>query len=128
MNTLQTRWSKEQPAVYDKENRIVRMYIAKAQGGEEGKEDGYQYTEVQIDKVIDYSHIKSQLIEAAYPQKDEFGAVINAVHDILSAVNDASSFADFKKSLATADIEAFNAFCQHRDACSVAAKEVLKYY
>lgn len=128
MNKLQKRWAKEEPEVYDKENRLVRMYIGKALGGEDNTEDGYSYCEVQIDKVMDYAHIKSQLIEAAYTKKDEFGVLANAVDDMLTAISSASSFANLKSQMDTADIEEFKAFCTYRDVCAAAAKKVLEYY
>ncbi len=47
---------------------------------DEEEKDGYSYIPVEIDRQIDYGHIKSQLIEAGFAQKDEFGLLMNAMN------------------------------------------------
>lgn len=132
MNTgkLQRRWSAEQPPVYDKETRIVSLDITmEKRTDEEGSEqDGYSYIPVEIDRQIDYGHIKSQLIEAGFAQKDEFGLLMNAVEDIVSAAGDAKTFADFAKKIDTEDIRAFQSFAEFRAECAEAAKKVMEQY
>lgn len=132
MNTgkLQRRWSAEKPAVYDKETRIVCLdIIAEKQSDEEGNEtDGYSYIPVELDRQVDYGHIKSQLIEAGFAQKDEFGLLMNAVGDILTAANKADSWDDFKKALDTGDIKAFGDFTEFRAMCAKTAKEIMEQY
>lgn len=127
---LQRRWSPTRPNVYDKETRIVCLdIVAENQKDEEGNEQsGFSFIQVEIDKQADYGHIKSQLIEAGFPQKDEFGLLMNAVNDILSAASEATSWAKFKEALDTADLKKFGDFCTFRAMCAEAAKEVMNQY
>lgn len=132
MNTgnLQRRWQENKPAVYDKETRIVCLDIkAETQTNEDGHEvAGYSFIPVEIDRQIDYGHIKSQLIEAGFAQKDEFGLLMNAVNGILTAVRSSDSWKDFKQNLDMEDVNAFVEFCEFRKMCADAAKEVMNQY
>lgn len=132
MNTgnLQRRWQENKPAVYDKETRIVCLDIkAETQTNEDGHEvAGYSFIPVEIDRQIDYGHIKSQLIEAGFAQKDEFGLLMNAVNGILTAVISSDSWKDFKQNLDMEDVNAFVEFCEFRKMCADAAKEVMNQY
>ena len=132
MNTgnLQRRWSAEMPQVYNKETRLVCIDIrAEKQKDMDGNEvDGYSYIQVEIDRQIDYGHIKSQLIESGFAQKDEFGLLMNAVNGILTAVSSSDSWKDFKQNLDTEDVNAFVEFCEFRKMCADAAKEVMNQY
>ena len=127
---LQRRWSAERPQVYDKETRIVCLDIREqVQVDEEGSErNGFSFLPVEIDHQIDYGHIKSQLIEAGFAQKDEFGLLMNAVDSILTAASGASSWSKFKEALDTEDVLAFSEFCAFRSECSAAAREVMSNY
>ena len=130
---LQRRWQEVKPQVYDKETRIVCLDIRKENQtvtdgeGTEVKE-GYSYIPVEIDSQIDYGHIKSQLIEAGFAQKDEFGLLMNAVDKILIAIMGNSSISTIKESLNTEDVNDFVEFCEFRKMCADAAKEVMKAY
>lgn len=128
--TLYRRFSETQPTAYDKNTRIVCLDIkADTRKDEDGNDiTGYSYLSVEIDSLIDYGHIKSQLIEAAFAQKDEFGLLMNAVENIISAVNQSDSWAQFKNSLNTEDIQKFIDFCQFREICADAAKTVIETY
>ena len=128
--TLQRRWQEEKPAIYDKPTRTVCLdIIAENRTDEEGnKQQGWSYIPVQIDRHIDYGHIKSQLIESGFAQKDEFGLVMNAVENIIYAITHASSFEDFRRNADIEEIRAFTAFCEFRKMCADAAKEVLAAY
>lgn len=132
MNTgnLQRRWQENKPAVYDKETRIVCLDIKEEkQMDESGTDvDGFSFIPVEIDRQIDYGHIKSQLIESGFAQKDEFGLLMNAVNGILTAVRSSDSWKDFKQKLDTEDVNAFVEFCEFRKMCAEAAKEVMKAY
>lgn len=132
MNTgnLQRRWQEKEPAVYDKETRIVCLDIkAEAHTIEDGHEvAGFSFIPVEIDSQIDYGHIKSQLIEAGFAQKDEFGLLMNAVDDILKAITDNSTISSIKEALNTDDVNVFVEFCEFRKMCAEAAKEVMKFY
>jgi len=123
MNTgnLQRRWAEEKPAVYDKETRTVCLDIVKesrteTDGEEETTKDGYSYIPVEIDTQFDYGHIKSQLIEAGFAQKDEFGLLMNAVECLINGDTDSE------------DITAFKDFCDFRRMCAEAAKTVMENY
>lgn len=128
--TLQRRWQEQKPAIYDKPTRTVCLdIVAETRTDEDGnKKQGWSYIPVQIDRHIDYGHIKSQLIESGFAQKDEFGLLMNAVENIIDAIVTSSSFEDFKKNTKTADIRAFVWFCDFRKMCADAAKEVLAAY
>ena len=128
--TLQRRWQEQKPAIYDKPTRTVCLdIVAETQTDEDGnKKQGWSFIPVQIDRHIDYGHIKSQLIESGFAQKDEFGLLMNAVENIIDAFAYSSSFEEFKEIADTADIRAFVAFCEFRRMCADAAKEVLAAY
>ena len=130
---LQRRWQENEPQVYNKETRIVCLDIKKesqtiTEGEETVAEEGYSYIPVEIDSQIDYGHIKSQLIEAGFAQKDEFGLLMNAVDDILKAITDNSTISSIKEALNTEDVNAFVEFCEFRKMCADAAKEVMEFY
>lgn len=134
---LNRRWQETKPETYDKENRIVRMDIiaerrpdmrTDTNSSKQTMIDGWSYIEVHIDEQIDYGHIKSQLIEAGFAQKDEFGLLMNAVDDILKAITDNSTISSIKAALNTEDVNAFSEFCEFRNMCAEAAKEVMKHY
>lgn len=135
---LQRRWQEKKPEVYDKENRVVRMDIKEekryelstdASSGEQTMVDGWSYIEVQIDTMIDYGHIKSQLIESGFAQKDEFGLLMNAVDSIIKSAKSSDTWEAFKDGLAgDIDAQTFIEFCEFRSMCAQAAKEVMKSY
>lgn len=130
IGNLQRRWSATRPQVYDKETRIVCLDIVQeSQNDENGDEQlGYSYIPVEIDHQFDYGHVKSQLIEAGFAQKDEFGLLMNAVDKILIAIMGNSSISTIKEALNTEDVNAFVEFCEFRKMCADAAKEVMKFY
>ena len=130
---LQRRWQEQKPQVYDKETRIVCLDILKenqtvTEGEETVVKEGFSFIPVEIDSQIDYGHIKSQLIEAGFAQKDEFGLLMNAVDKILIAIMGNSSISTIKEALNTEDVNAFVEFCEFRKMCADAAKEVMEFY
>ena len=131
---LQRRWQETKPEVYDKETRIVCLDIRKenqtiTEGEETEVKEGYSYIPVEIDSQIDYGHIKSQLIEAGFAQKDEFGLLMNAVDSIIKSAKSADTWKAFKDGLASGnDVQTFVEFCEFRKMCADAAKEVMKFY
>ena len=130
---LQRRWQENKPQVYNKETRIVCLDIRKenqtiTEGEESVVKEGFSFIPVEIDSQIDYGHIKSQLIEAGFAQKDEFGLLMNAVDKILIAIIGNSSISTIKEALNTEDVNAFVEFCEFRKMCADAAKEVMKAY
>ena len=98
------------------------------EGEETVVKDGFSFIPVEIDTQIDYGHIKSQLIEAGFAQKDEFGLLMNAVDKILIAIMGNSSISTIKEALNTEDVNAIAEFCEVRNMCAEAAKEVMKAY
>ena len=131
---LQRRWQEEKPALFDKETRIVCLDIKKevktiiVDEYVEEKE-GYSFIPVEIDTNIDYGHIKSQLIEAGFAQKDEFGLLMNAVDSIIKSAKSADTWETFKDGLAgDNDVQTFIEFCEFRNMCADAAREVMKAY
>lgn len=127
---LQRRWQVTQPAVYDKETRIVCLDITpEVQKDAYGNDqNGYSFIPVEIDRQIDYGHIKSQLIEAGFAQKDEFGLLMNTVDKLIEAIAVASSWAKFKEALDNDVIRKFGEFCAFRNMCAEAAHEVMTHY
>ena len=131
---LQRRWQENKPQVYDKETRIVCLDIVKesqtiTEGEETEVKEGYSYIPVEIDTQIDYGHIKSQLIEAGFAQKDEFGLLMNAVDSIIKSAKSADTWKAFKEGLdGDNDTQTFVEFCEFRSMCADAAKEVMKFY
>ena len=131
---LQRRWQETKPQVYDKETRIVCLDIEKenqtvTEGEESVVKDGFSFIPVEIDTQIDYGHIKSQLIEAGFAQKDEFGLLMNAVDSIIKSAKSADTWKAFKEGLAGEnDAQTFVEFCEFRSMCAEAAKEVMKFY
>ena len=127
---LQRRWSVQQPQVYDKETRIVCLDITpEVQKDADGNDqNGYSFIPVEIDSQIDYGHIKSQLIEAGFAQKDEFGLLMNTVDSIIECAAGASSWAKFKEALDNETILKFSEFCAFRNMCAEAAHEVMTHY
>ena len=132
---LQRRWASERPVLFDKETRTVNLLIeeesitkqAEGEGEKAENLSGYGYYPVQIDCTMDYGHIKSQLIEAAYAPKDEFGLVMNAVDGILNALSK-STIKDIQSALLETDIVDFKTFCAYRAVCADAAKLVMEEY
>ena len=132
---LQRRWASERPVLFDKETRTVNLLIeeesitkqAEGEGEEVENLSGYGYYPVQIDCTMDYGHIKSQLIEAAYAPKDEFGLVMNAVDGILNALSK-STIKDIQSALLETDVVDFKTFCAYRAVCADAAKLVMEEY
>lgn len=147
IGNLQERWTEEEPLLFDKVTRTVNLFITEcsreqpadgdSDGDSDGNEDsdkaevvtvqGYSFFPVQIDSIIDYGHIKSQLIEAAYAQKDEFGLVMNAVAGVLEALRKGSK-AEMYEALSTEDIQRFTSFVEYRNVCAQAAKAVIAAY
>ena len=131
---LQRRWQETKPQIYDKETRIVCLDIVEenqtiTEGEETVVKEGFSFIPVEIDSQIDYGHIKSQLIEAGFAQKDEFGLLMNAVDSIIKSAKSADTWKAFKESLdCDNDTQTFVEFCEFRYICAEAAKEVMKAY
>lgn len=133
MNTghLQRRFSTNRPEVFDKETRIVCLDIQESVVNDENgqEQQGFSFIPVEIDHQMDYGHIKSQLIESGFAQKDEFGLLMNAVDSIIKSAKSADTWKAFKDGLTSGnDVQTFVEFCEFRKMCADAAKEVMKFY
>ena len=117
---LRRKFTTEQPAVFVRETREVNIdYQASKHADNEGGEvEGFEGFTVQIDpNISDYGHVKSQLVEAAYSPKDEFGLLFNAFGALEAKV----SGDDFDRS-ALDEFAEVNAW---REMCATAAKAVI---
>ncbi|MBR1428593.1 MAG: hypothetical protein IJ582_06110 [Prevotella sp.] len=114
------------PLAYEKETRTVNFGFEQVQvmNAEADTEmTVYEGYAVQIDGILDYGHIKSQLVEAACAQKDEFGYLNNAVAALIKERGGETLTEDEE-----ADISEFLAFTEYRNLCAQAAKAVLAVY
>lgn len=92
----------EQPAIYNRETRMAYMDFqpdtqvqtttnstdasstkSKTADGQETSE-GFSGFVIQTDGIMDYAHIKSQLVEAAYPQKEEHALAFNTIDALIN--------------------------------------------
>lgn len=108
------------PAVYDRTTRMAyidiqpdtQLPMANTESENEEPVKGFSGFAVQTDGVIDYGHLKSLLIEAAYPQKDEHAIAINTIAALLHKVEGKELTEAEKADLATfAKLEEFRTLC-----------------
>ena len=126
---IQRRWQEEMPQFFEKESRTVCFDVKEETRTENDRTvSGYSFLQVQIDKQIDYGHIKSQLIEAGFAQKDEFGLLMNAVESIVKALTENTSLSSVHAAMKDEDIDKFTSFCEFRELCAQTAKEIMNYY
>ena len=127
----------EQPAVYDRKTRMAYMDFQPAtqvqtttsedtsttkakDASKEKTIDGFSGFASQTDGIIDYAHLKSQLVEAAYPQKEEHALAFNTIDALLKKVNGEELTEDEKK-----DIETYKDFSEYRQLCANCAKSII---
>jgi hypothetical protein len=124
---LQRRFVESIPAkVFDRVNNVVNIdfQLDTQTDGKGNVRNGYSGYVIPIDgHTSDYSHVKSQLIEAAYPQKDEFGLVMNFSALQYDIMNGNLTMEDAAK---TDDATAFGKFLEWRKLAASAAKLVTK--
>lgn len=120
-----------EPQVYDKELRVAYVDIQpdtqeqpvmgeSAAEGETVTKEGYSAFEVQLDGVMNYGHIKSLLVESAFPQKDEHAFAINAIGALLKERDGETLSEDDLDA-----IEQFKTFDEWRGLCAITAKEIM---
>lgn len=123
---LQQRFFTEKPKVYDKETKTAYLDIQEAEqtvseGGKDSKTvRGYTAYPVELDGLMDYGHIKSRLIEAAYPPKDEFGFAMNAIEVLFGVTINGEDKSDYSDVITET-----NDFLEYRKLCAEAAKEIV---
>lgn len=122
---LQQRFYSKKPVIYDKKTKVAYLDIAEGtqvnskDGEDKETVKGYTAYPVQLDGLMDYGHIKSQLVEAAYPSKDEFGFAMNALGVLFGIVisgKDKSEFSD--------EIKETQDFLEYRELCAKTAKAI----
>lgn len=131
----------EQPAIYDKQTRIAYMdfqkdsqvqtttnsetststssKISKA-NDEQTTIEGFSGFVIQTDGIMDYAHIKSQLVEAAFPQKEEHALSFNTIDALMKKIDGEELTAEEQ-----ADIASYKEFAEYRNICANCAKEIL---
>lgn len=127
----------EKPTVYDRETRIAYMdFVPDTQSqtstdnGEsaKGKDEpnvieGFSGFVVQTDGIIDYGHLKSLLIEAGYPQKEEHAISINTISALMAKINGKELSDDAKNDIAT-----FEEFDEYRGLCANCARAIIDIF
>lgn len=119
------------PAVYDRTTRMAyidvqpdtQLPMAKTEGENEEPVKGFSGFAVQTDGVIDYGHLKSLLIEAAYPQKDEHAIAINTIAALLHKV-EGKELTEAEK----ADLATFDELEEYRALCAECARNVVNMF
>lgn len=119
------------PAVYDRTTRMAyidlqpdtQLPMANTEGESEDPIKGYSGFAVQTDGVIDYGHLKSLLIEAAYPQKDEHAIAINTIAALLHKV-EGKELTEAEK----ADLDTFAQLEEFRTLCASCARNVVNMF
>lgn len=127
----------EKPMIYDRETRIAYMDFvpdtqtktstdniesAKGKNGSNVVE-GFSGFVVQTDGIIDYGHLKSLLIEAGYPQKEEHAISINTLSALMAKVNGKELSDDAKN-----DIAIFEEFDEYRSLCANCARAIMDIF
>lgn len=129
----------EQPAVYDKQTRIAYMDFQKdsqvqtttnsetstSSKGSKAKDaqttiEGFSGFVIQTDGIMDYAHIKSQLVEAAFPQKEEHALAFNTIDALMKKLDGEELTAEEQ-----ADIASYKEFSEFRNICANYAKAIL---
>lgn len=127
----------EKPMVYDRETRIAYMDFVpdtqvktSADNSESAKGknepnvvEGFSGFVVQTDGIIDYGHLKSLLIEAGYPQKEEHAISINTLSALMAKVNGKELSDDAKNDIAT-----FEEFDEYRCLCANCARAIIDIF
>lgn len=130
----------EQPAIYDKQTRIAYMDFQKdsqvqtttnsetsstSSKSSKAKDEqttieGFSGFVIQTDGIMDYAHIKSQLVEAAFPQKEEHALAFNTIDALMKKVDGEELTAEEQ-----ADIASYKEFAEYRSICANCAKAII---
>lgn len=129
----------EQPAIYDKQTRIAYMDFQKdsqvqtttnsetstSSKSSKAKDEqttieGFSGFVIQTDGIMDYAHIKSQLVEAAFPQKEEHALAFNTIDALMKKVDGEELTAEEQ-----ADIASYKEFAEYRSLCANCAKVII---
>ena len=130
---LRRTFMTEMPAAYDRTTRMAyidfqpdtqpAMHNGEDEDADGKPTEGYSGFTVQTDGVIDYGHLKSLLIEAAYPQKDEHAIAINTIAALLHKV-EGKELTEAEK----ADLATFDELEEYRALCANCARNVVNMF
>ena len=133
---IRRTFMEQKPEVYDRKTRIAYMdFTADTQGKTDntsqdtdkakGKEEkttieGFSGFVIQTDGIMDYAHIKSQLVEAAYPQKEEHALAFNTIDALLKKVDGVELTEEESQDLAN-----YKDFSEYRALCANCANAII---
>lgn len=132
---IRRTFMEQKPEVYDRKTRIAYMDFTadtqektdntsqdtdKAKGKEETTIEGFSGFVIQTDGIMDYAHIKSQLVEAAYPQKEEHALAFNTIDALLKKV-DGEELTDAERQ----DLANYKDFSEYRALCANCAHAII---
>lgn len=133
---IRRTFMEQKPEVYDRQTRIAYMDFTadtqektdntsqdtdKAKGKEEKTTiDGFSGFVIQTDGIMDYAHIKSQLVEAAYPQKEEHALAFNTIDALLKKV-DGEELTEAESQ----DLANYKDFSEYRALCANCAHAII---
>lgn len=133
---IRRTFMEQKPEVYDRKTRIAYMDFTadtqektdnasqntdKAKGKEEKTTiEGFSGFVIQTDGIIDYAHIKSQLVEAAYPQKEEHALAFNTIDALLKKVDGVELTEEESQDLAN-----YKDFSEYRALCANCAHAII---
>lgn len=130
----------EKPDIYDRKTKMAYMDFqpdtqvqtatseitsstktkATKEADEQETIEGFSGFAVQTDGIIDYAHLKSQLVEAAYPQKEEHALAFNTIDALMKKVNGEELTKDEQNDIAT-----YKDFSEYRLICANCAKSII---
>lgn len=133
---IRRTFMEQKPEVYDRKTRIAYMDFTadtqektdnasqdtdKAKGKEEKTTiEGFSGFVIQTDGIMDYAHIKSQLVEAAYPQKEEHALAFNTIDALLKKVDGVELTEEENQDLAN-----YKDFSEYRALCANCAHAII---
>lgn len=133
---IRRTFMEQKPEVYDRKTRIAYMDFTedtqektdnasqdtdKAKGKEEKTTiEGFSGFVIQTDGIKDYAHIKSQLVEAAYPQKEEHALAFNTIDALLKKVDGVELTEEESQDLAN-----YKDFSEYRALCANCAHAII---
>lgn len=133
---IRRTFMEQKPEVYDRKTRIAYMDFTadtqektdnasqdtdKAKDKEEKTTiEGFSGFVIQTDGIMDYAHIKSQLVEAAYPQKEEHALAFNTIDALLKKV-DGEELTEAESQ----DLANYKDFSEYRALCANCAHAII---
>ena len=124
----------EKPDIYDRQTNMAYMDFQKdsqvqtttnsetststSSKGSKAKDEqttieGFSGFVIQTDGIMDYAHIKSQLVEAAFPQKEEHALAFNTIDALMKKIDGVELTSEEQ-----ADIASYKEFAEYRNICA----------